>query len=461
MDNDRIKHLIANPNNDDAYILYWMQAEQRPDHNHALAYAVHLANERQLPVVCLFTVDLSYPDANERHVSFMFEGMKETFDALKRKGITPVLRQGHIEDAIDPFLNDTKTIISDVGHLRWQRLRRKALYFRLIGETNINLYAVSGHVLVPVDIASDKEEYGAYTIRPKINRMFKRFLDEDTLPALKNTSSIDLTSDIDIQKYHEFLKQTSFSDNIKKVTAFTGGPKAAKQRLDDFLKNKLDYYDEANDPGKNLNSKLSPYLHFGQISPLAIIRAVRNSSANQDAKDAFLEQLVIRRELAHNYVWFNKQYDDFNHMTVNWAYKTMDRHVGDKRPYLYTADDYINQKTHDPYFNAAMKEMIATGYMKNYMRMYWGKKIIEWSEDFKTAYNTILTLNNTYFLDGRDANSYAGVAWCFGKHDRAWKERDVFGKLRYMNENGLTRKFDMDAYLNRVDQYEKDKEEKS
>ncbi|HCZ23721.1 MAG TPA: deoxyribodipyrimidine photolyase, partial [Acholeplasmataceae bacterium] len=169
--------------------------------------------------------------------------------------------------------------------------------------------------------------------------------------------------------------------------------------------------------------------------------------------DQYVEQLLVRRELAFNYVTYQKGYDQFESMTEPWAYQTMTSHEHDFRPYLYTKEDYISFKTHDPYFNAAMKEMVLTGYMHNYMRMYWAKKIIEWSPNYVYAYEMIKSLNNTYFIDGRDANSYAGIAWCFGKHDRAWTERDIFGKLRYMNAGGLERKFDIQSYVSRMNEY--------
>jgi deoxyribodipyrimidine photo-lyase len=200
-------------------------------------------------------------------------------------------------------------------------------------------------------------------------------------------------------------------------------------------------------------SNLSPYLHFGQIAPAYVVNAVyahlQAHPEKSEAADGFLEELVVRRELAINFVYFNPHYDAFEHMTYGWAYETMAVHIHDEREYTYTRAALEGAKTHDPYWNASMLEMKETGKMHTYMRMYWCKKIMEWSEDYKTAYDTALYLNNKYFLDGRDPCSYTGVAWCFGKHDRAWKERAVFGKLRYMNSNGLRRKFDMAPYVAR------------
>jgi deoxyribodipyrimidine photo-lyase len=167
-------------------------------------------------------------------------------------------------------------------------------------------------------------------------------------------------------------------------------------------------------------------------------------------KDDFIEELVVRRELSYNFIYYNRQYNNFHFMTYPWAYETMYAHENDQREYIYTIDDYIQYKTHDPYFNAAMKEMVELGYMHNYMRMYWAKKVIEWSPNYQEAYRILIYLNNYYFLDGNTPNGYTGVAWCFGKHDRAWTERPIFGKIRYMNQNGLKRKFDIDNYITKI-----------
>ena len=169
----------------------------------------------------------------------------------------------------------------------------------------------------------------------------------------------------------------------------------------------------------------------------------------QKARDAYLEELIVRRELAMNFVHFNPAYGRYEALPA-WARQTLDEHRRDPRPYIYDRDQLEQAETHDPYWNAAQQELLLTGRMHGYMRMYWGKKILEWSPDPEQAFETALYLNNTYELDGRDANGLAGVAWCFGKHDRGWPERPVFGKVRYMNANGLRRKFRMSAYVERV-----------
>jgi deoxyribodipyrimidine photo-lyase len=221
-----------------------------------------------------------------------------------------------------------------------------------------------------------------------------------------------------------------------------------------FLRNKLDHYTEKrNDPSLNYVSNMSPYLHFGQISPLYI--ALQVLKTNSPGCEAYLEELIVRRELSHNFLYYNNKYDMFEALPP-WAKQSLNLHRKDKREYVYSLETFENAQTHDPYWNAAQEEMVITGKMHGYMRMYWGKKILEWSNSPEEGFKIALKLNNKYELDGRDANGFAGIAWCFGKHDRAWGEREVFGKIRYMNAAGLKRKFDPDEYVKRVNQMKED-----
>jgi deoxyribodipyrimidine photo-lyase len=198
-------------------------------------------------------------------------------------------------------------------------------------------------------------------------------------------------------------------------------------------------------------SGLSPHLHFGQISPVRIALTVtRASHASEGARAAFLEQLIVRRELAMNFVEHTPDYDSWSCLPA-WARATLVAHAGDPRPFLYTPSELEGAATHDPFWNASMKQMKRTGLLHGHMRMYWGKKILEWSPTPEAGFREALRLNNRWFLDGRDPCSFAGVAWCFGLHDRPWGGRPIFGNVRYMNESGLKRKFDMAAYLRSVE----------
>ncbi|MFW9805556.1 MAG: deoxyribodipyrimidine photolyase, partial [Candidatus Thorarchaeota archaeon] len=232
------------------------------------------------------------------------------------------------------------------------------------------------------------------------------------------------------------------------VIRFQGGTKAARETLEKFIRFDLDVFGtQRNDPSNDRLSNMSPYLHFGQISPIEI--AIEVLKTNSPGSESYLEELIVRRELSMNFVFFNSNYDNIECLP-KWAKETLDLHALDPREYVYSYSELERAETHDPYWNAAQKEMTRFGKMHGYMRMYWGKKILEWTDSPEEAYTICITLNDKYELDGRNPNGYAGVAWCFGKHDRAWKEREIFGKVRYMNENGLRRKFDIEKYVERI-----------
>jgi deoxyribodipyrimidine photo-lyase len=453
MNPDRCKLLIARQRQTPKkFVLYWMQQSQRVHYNHALNVAIGRANEESLPLLVVFVLFPEYPDANQRHYTFMLEGLQEVEATLASLGILFIVRQGDPIDSINAYLADATTLVTDMGHTSLQRDWRKRLYFHLLEHyPDLDYLQVEADLVVPVDLVSDKSEYGAYTIRPKLKRLVPHFLDFDPLPKIKIKVSGESVGSLAPNDQIRLIDRIpKLLRPIPPVPYFRGGHQAAASCLAQFLTHHLSRYESSFDPSLSLTSKLSPYLHFGQIGVLEIIHQVMQSPVNESAKTAFLEQLIVRRELAANFIHYNPSYDDFNHITEPWAYQTMSMHRHDPRPTQYDEGDYLSFSTHDPYFNAAMMQMVHTGYMENYLRMYWAKKIIEWSHDYETAFQTILKLNNTYFLDGRDANSYAGIAWCFGKHDRPWPERPIFGKLRYMNQAGLERKFKMVDYVDQM-----------
>jgi deoxyribodipyrimidine photo-lyase len=311
---------------------------------------------------------------------------------------------------------------------------------------------VESDVVVPVEVASTKEEYAAATLRPKIQRLLDAYL----LPLKENPVGKDSLSmrlgGLPMDDPGGLLQSLSIEKTVPAVKTFRGGTARAKMLLGDFIEQKLKYYgDRRNDPGLDYSSHMSPYLHFGQISPLYIALKVREKKGvSEEIKKAYLEELVVRRELSMNFVHYNPRYDSLD-AVPDWARRTLKEHGKDSREYRYSRSDLEKARTHDPYWNAAQKEMVLTGKMHNYMRMYWGKKILEWTPTPEEAFRVALYLNNRYELDGRDPNGFTGVAWCFGKHDRAWTERKIFGKVRYMNAAGLERKFDIGAYVRKVD----------
>lgn len=452
---DRIKTHLQCPK-EGHYVLYWMQASQRIHWNYALAFAVERANALQKPLLVYFGLTDAYPEANERHYAFMLEGLEEVASGLKQRKIGWSLILDSPERGIRQLLEEACELIMDKGYLKIQKQWRKNVLEHVASKVPMTVYEVEGDVVVPVETASMKEEYSARTLRPKIWRYADAFLQEPDVgpPHLPFELKLDFVCQRNLN-VDSLLNELALDRSVERVSAYKGGASEAEKHLNDFIHHKLKHYLERNHPEFDYMSNLSPYLHFGQIAPAYIVNQIkayaREHPENQEAVDSFMEELIIRRELAINFVYYNEGYDQFDQMTYPWAYETMKQHIHDIRDYTYDLEMLEQAQTHDVYWNTAMKEMLKTGKMQTYMRMYWCKKILEWSVDYKTAYENALYLNNKYFLDGRDANSYTGIAWCFGKHDRAWKERPIFGKLRYMNSNGLERKFKMEGYMNRLE----------
>jgi deoxyribodipyrimidine photo-lyase len=427
------------------FVVYWMQAAQRAEWNHALEYTVRRANELGLPPVVFFGLTDDFPEANERHYAFLLEGLKETQGALGDRGIRTVIRRGSPADGIVDFGRRASLVVTDDGVLRVERAWRREAGARL----ECPLVEVATNAIVPVETASPKEEYAAATMRPKIYQHLEKFL----VPlaetgARKDSLRLSLDS-LDIRDTDKVLTGLSLDRSVGRVTSFCGGASEARHLLKEFIGTKLaDYAEARNDPSLDASSRLSPYLHFGQISPLFVALEVKKGPRYGQAP--YLEQLIVRRELGRNFVYRNPAYDRFEGLP-EWCRATLLDHAKDPREFTYSSSEFERARTHDPYWNAAQKEMVLTGWMPGYMRMYWGKKILEWSASPRTAFRTALALNNRYELDGRDPNGFAGVAWCFGKHDRPWGSRTVFGTIRYMNAAGLRRKFDADAYVRKIE----------
>ena len=445
---DRIQQLNAHGIQTRQYVLYWMQQSQRAEDNHALEYAIYEANCLKQPLVVAFGLTDAYPEANLRHYTFLLEGLRETAAALAARGIKFVLRRGHPPEIAVQLGKSASLIICDRGYLRHQRAWRK----KVAQQADCRVVQVESDVIVPLEIASSKAEYAARTLRPKIMKQVERYL--KPIPRLTpdySSLGLDLHGD-DFADMTAFLSSLNINRRIPPVSRFfRGGTSEAKRRFREFIEQRLPYYDDhSNQPQTDDISQMSSYLHFGQISPVYLAQQIQASPYSiEQSGDAFLEQLIVRRELAMNFVFYTPDYDAFSCLP-NWAQTTLRQHKADQREYLYSRDELENANTHDPYWNAAMQEMKQTGFMHNYMRMYWGKKILEWTRSPEEAFATTLTLNNRYFLDGRDPNSYASVAWLYGAHDRAWNERPIFGKVRCMTASGLERKCDMPAYREKV-----------
>jgi deoxyribodipyrimidine photo-lyase len=422
-----------------------MQAAQRAEWNHGLEYAARQANELGQPAVVFFGLTESFPEANERHYAFLLEGLKETQAALQDRGIRTVVRLGSPADGIVEFGRRASLVVTDDGILRVERKWRRAAAERL----ECPLIEVTTNAIVPLEVASLKEEYAAATLRPKIYRHLERFLVPLAVTGVRKDSVRISLDALDIGEKAKILQGLSLDRSASRVTSFFGGAAEARRRLREFIEAKLPGYGEArNDPSLDGSSRMSPYLHFGQVSPLWIALEVKKGPRYGQAP--YLEELIVRRELGRNFVYRNPAYDRFESLP-EWSRTTLLEHTKDPREFTYTFSELEQARTHDRYWNAAQREMVLTGWMHGYMRMYWGKKILEWSASPRTAFRTALALNNRYELDGRDPNGFAGVAWCFGKHDRPWARRPAFGTVRYMNAAGLRRRFDIEAYVRKVE----------
>jgi deoxyribodipyrimidine photo-lyase len=442
--NERTQCLNDSPIQDGNYVLYWMQQAQRAEWNHALERAIREANKLELPLLAAFGITQRFPGANQRHYSFMLEGLHETTQRLRERGIRLLIRLQPPAELISELARRAALLVTDRGYLRIQKQWRR----RVARSVPCRMLQVETDVVVPVEIASPKEEYAARTIRPKIHEHLEEFLRPIEHVEVSRGSLDDGPEGLELSRIEELLQEMRLSRHAVPVSAYHGGAGPAQERLKAFLRDGLTRYEEdSRDPNADCVSHLSPYLHFGQISPLQIALKVQQAdSASEENRQAFLEQLIVRRELSFNLCRYNDGYDSFDCLP-EWARETLQEHASDDREYIYSPSALERSQTHDPYWNAAQTRMVHTGYMHNYMRMYWGKKILEWTESPQQAFDIALELNNRYELDGRDPCSFANVAWCFGKHDQGWKERPIFGKVRYMNARGLERKFDMDRYL--------------
>jgi len=438
-----------NLDDEGSLILYWMQRAQRTVDNPAFSYALEAGTQLQLPVCVCFVIDDDYPMAQIRHFRFMLQGLDEVAAALYEQSIPFLVRMGSVPSQVAAIAQDCRPalVVTDENPLRhggrWRR--------QVAAQITAPLVSVDADVLVPSRLLP-KEEYAARTVRPKIHRLWEEYAHpwkqsaacfQDRLPPARQPGRAPIPSQLESRLHCGVRAQP--------VSSFTGGTKQAFARLDRFLKHILPVYDQTrNRPEEDGTSRLSPYLHFGQIGPHSVVWAVERAHAPDSAKRAFLEELIVRRELAVNYVFHNPHYDSLQGCH-SWAQKTLYEHWDDPREYRYSLEQLTSSDTHDPLWNAAQRQLLQEGWMHGYLRMYWAKKILEWTEDPEQALSFALQINDTFELDGRDPNGYTGVAWAIGgKHDRAWgPERSVFGKIRYMSYESTRRKFGARQYMER------------
>jgi len=439
-------HVLSEGKEADGPVIYWMSRDQRIRDNWALLFAREIANEKKVPLVVLFCLASKFLGAVKRQYAFMLRGLVEIANDLDKRGIPFILRQGDPADSVltEVASLDASTLVADFNPLRISREWKEKATRRI----RIPFYEVDTHNIIPCRIASDKQEFAARTFRPKVNKLLPEFLtDFSSLRKPRYQSEIKSTK-LDI---NNLLRGLRIDSSVDEVDWIKPGEKAARAALKRFIQKRLpNYANSRNNPVVNMQSDLSPYLHFGQISAQRVALEVSASDAPAECREAFLEELIVRRELSDSFCLYNKDYDSFDGFP-DWAKKTLNDHRNDEREYLYSRDDLESARTHDDLWNAAQREMVSTGKMHGYLRMYWAKKILEWSVSPEEALDIAIYLNDRYELDGRDPNGYAGVAWSIGGvHDRAWNERPIFGKVRYMNLNGCKRKFDVDAFIQKT-----------
>lgn len=423
-------------------VIYWMTREHRVHDNRTLVLAQKYAHENNVPllVVVAFRKDLSNHSILTRTFRFITEGLQDVEKALEKLIVPFVYLQGNPPNEILKLAKKLKseTVFTDLYPIkpfrRWQKE---------VGDET-NLIVVDSHNTVPVWEVSEKKEFAAYTIRPKIWKKFDEFY--SPLPKLTKQQSV-LNSSLEKPNWTQIVDSTEVINGYPN-SRLKGGWSEGKKMLGDFISNRLSGYAEhRNDPSKNATSHLSPYLHFGHLSSHEVIDAVQGSHAPQKDKDGFLEEFVIRKELSDNFCYYENEYRNLKGIH-DWAKATLKDHTGDKREYTYSYEELRDSDTHDSAWNAAQTQMVQSGSMHGYMRMYWCKKIFEWTKSPDEAVKIAIKLNDTFSLDGRDPNGYVGILWSIGGlHDRAWTERAIFGKIRYMNQKGLQRKFDIEKYI--------------
>jgi len=434
----------GDPDTQGACVVYWMQRAQRGGDNPALDVAVEAANALQKPVVVFFAPVPFYPHANLRHYRFLNEGIPDIAELLDDRNIGFVLRR-FPEHSLIKFCDEVKAclVVGDENPMREPEGWRKKAEQKL----KVPLWTVDADVIVPSRLL-EKAQYAAHTIRPRLQRQLKKFLVTPKNPHVhvpwkKPANLKSLNPDVDITEDWKKLDRS-----VPPVTGWKGGTKEGLRLLKEFVRHKLEGYStERNHPEVDHTSRLSPYLHFGHISPVAVALAVEKSHAPKGDKEAFLDQVITWRELSVNLVKFNPEYDSFE-CGEPWAHRTLAKHAKDRRTVLYTEKQMEVAETHDSLWNAAQMQMVNTGWMHNYLRMYWAKKILEWSPSPAEGHRTAVYLNDKYLLDGRDPNGYAGIAWSIvGKFDRPWFERPIFGQIRYMSGQSTGKKFDSKKYI--------------
>ena len=446
-----------------AYVLYWAQMNRRADSNHALEFAAARANALKLPLLVYEGLTCSYPYASDRFHTFLLEGVAEMSRRLAKRGIGYLFhlrrRRGDPNDALYRLAAQAALVVTDDYPTFVARDHNRSVPARI----GVPYLAVDSSCVIPMRLF-EKKEYAAYTIRPKVHRLLDAHLRPVERVELRVRFAApppaswpaELHTEVTAANIPSLVASCEIDHAVAPALGFQGGRVAAESRLRHFIEHDLKRYAaDRNEPSAHATSNLSPWLHFGQISALEIALAAKLHAEDHGYSAAeFLEELIVRRELAFNHSLFAADPQALENVP-NWARETLRKHDGDERPWTYTRDQFARAETHDDLWNATQKEMLLRGKIHGYYRMYWGKKVIEWSRSHQDALDTMIYLHDRYALDGRDPNTYTNILWCFGLHDRPWQERAIFGMIRYMGLDGMKRKTGVNAYVHEISQLEK------
>jgi deoxyribodipyrimidine photo-lyase len=440
-------HALREGRDEPGPVVYWMSRDQRTEDNWALLHAQELALARRVPLAVVFCLVPSFCGATMRQYRFMLRGLEDLEPTLSAKKIPFFVLSGDPGEKVREFCEYSRAgaLVTDFDPLRVKR-DWKAAVARAV---TIPFFEVDAHNIVPCRVASGKLEFAARTLRPKLHRLLGEYLEE--FPRLIQ-HPYNWTGEETPVQWETLSSAVKADRKVGEAEWIRSGQTEAANAMERFLEGGLSHYTATrNDPGLRGQSDLSPYLHFGQLSAQRVALEAMKREAPQESKAAFLEELIVRRELSDNFCFYNPLYDHVDGFPA-WAKKTLDAHRRDPRPYLYSLEELEAAMTHDLLWNAAQMEMVKAGKMHGYMRMYWAKKILEWTENPEDALAAAIYLNDRYELDGRDPNGYAGIAWSIGGvHDRPWGERAVFGTIRYMSYNGCKSKFNVTKYIERVE----------
>ena len=440
------------------YVLYWMQMNRRVESNHALEFAAERANALKLPLLVYEGLTPTYPYASDRFHTFLLEAVPGTARRLAKRGIGYVFhlrrKRNDPNNTLYRLAAQAALVVTDDYPTFIPREHNRSVPAKI----GIPFLAVDSSCVVPMRLF-EKKEYGAYTLRPKLHRILAEHLRpcERTPLRVKWTAALpqDLHTEVTPANLADLVAGCEIDHSVRASLSYRGGRDEAERHLNIFLQERLARYaKDRNEPCARATSNLSPWLHFGHLSSLEVALAVQlHAEENGLSASEFLEELIVRRELAFNHALHAA--DPMALANVpNWAQETLRKHDGDARAFVYSREEFEEAATHDILWNAAQKELLLRGKIHGYYRMYWGKKVIEWSRSHQDALDTMIYLHDRFALDGRDPNTYTNILWCFGLHDRPWGERAIFGMTRFMSLEGMKRKTGVDAYLREISHLE-------